>query len=143
MFSIEQVISSGTQLLFTDEKKFHFKLKTLSFEKVNMSEVDTPDQIESDEGGAYWLMKIEVISLYYRKIETRQVTDDIALIDSDGFQFNVQMDFHLSAGSRYSKQVGLSRFYKSKKKILQPHIFLQKSYRLKSTFGLLMMIKAA
>ena len=41
-----------------------FRLRILSFRKINLSEVDDPEEIKTiDSNANYWLMEIEVINL--------------------------------------------------------------------------------
>lgn len=115
MIPLKETIDEDKWILFTDNKKFHFKLKLLSFEKVNMAKVDISEDFDEeeiiDEGGAYWLLKVEVISLCKAKIRTSQVTEDIGLVDQDGFRFDVTWNMNMACYSKFAKKSGLARLY--------------------------------
>ena len=112
---VKEAIESGawfncrTKKYAISDEEIHFKLKVLSFEKINMEEVDEPHKIKLDEG-VLWLMKIEVVNLEKEEVSPFDITYRILLIDQDGFKFREAFDRHLQQESRYGEINGLSRF---------------------------------
>lgn len=122
MIKVRQAIAKAKWLFFSDQRSLHFKIKVKSFKKIDLSKADDPEdfldymedekaKLTQDEGGSYWLMKIEAVNLSNKPIYTGQLTRVIGLVDEEGFQFNVDMNAYLSQYSPYGKKVGLSRFY--------------------------------
>jgi hypothetical protein len=92
-----------------EEIDLQFRLRVLSFQKIDLSEVDKP--IEIDEGGNLWLLKIEAVNLIRTNLYPASLTENILLIDQDGFQFHVYTESSLILFSNYANKTGLSRFY--------------------------------
>ena len=65
MVPVREAINSGTWFHFSSsDGDMQFRLKVLSFEKLDLSQVDEPQNIDDEETGAcWWLMKIEAINL--------------------------------------------------------------------------------
>lgn len=112
MIPIKEAINSGAWLHFSDNKEeLAFRLKILSFKKLNLMEVDQPENVETNEGAQWWLLNIELINLTKFTIKHYHWKDSIQLIDSDGFKFNYKSDSHLGLYSEFSKKSGLNIFF--------------------------------
>ncbi len=113
MIPIKEAISSGAWLhCSSDDDSVQFRLRVLSFGKLNLSEVDNPQDIQQNDGNAkWWLMRIEVVSLCKRNIYAYKVCGKVLLIDQDEFEFSVIQDSHLCYNSNFGTEVGLNRFY--------------------------------
>ncbi len=115
MVPIKEAISSGAWLhceyTYRDEL-IKFRLKVISFRKLNLSEVDEPENIKViDSNANYWLMEIEVINLIKEPLSPTFGPDQIILIDQDGFKFHVSHDTHLRLSSEFSKKSRMDRFF--------------------------------
>ena len=89
-----------------------FRLRILSFRKINLSEVDEPEKIKTiDSNANYWLMEIEVINLFKQPLHPIYGPNKLVLIDQDGFEFHVTDDTHLRLSSEFSKRTKMNRFY--------------------------------
>ena len=113
MIPIKEAISSGAWLHceFTAKKEI-FRLKVLSFRKLNLSEVDKPEEIELiDKNTIIWIMELEVINLTKEPIHPVDGPIQLILIDQDGFKFDVFFDSHLQFLSNFAKKSGMKRFF--------------------------------
>ncbi len=116
MVPIKEAISSGAWLHCEQKKNLfetsQFRLKINSFEKINLSKVDNPEEIDGiDSNSVIWLLQVEVINLNKTPLEVYNATAKLTLIDQDGFIFPFFEDSHLHMSSKFSKKKGLSRFY--------------------------------
>lgn len=113
MVPVREAINSGAWLHFSfDDGTNQLRLRVLSFEKIDLIQVDNHEQIEHDESGAqWWLMKIEAVNLNKSQIIPGLMHQYILLVDQQGFQFNVTVDSHLWCFSGFSDESGLHRFY--------------------------------
>lgn len=112
MIPIKEAISSGAWLHFSNpEEELDFRVKVLSFRKIDLKEVDNPEKVEINEGAIWYLMTIEFINLTKEEISQYQWKDEIVLIDNDGYKFNCKSDDHLGLDSEFSKKSGLYEFY--------------------------------
>jgi hypothetical protein len=113
MVPVKEAIGSGAWLHFSStDGALQFRLKVLSFKKLDLSQVDEPHNIENKETRAqWWLMEIEAVNLSKRTIGAHDMCTRIVLMDQEEFQFNVIMDSHLACLSEFSKKSGLHRFY--------------------------------
>lgn len=113
MIPIKEAISSGAWLhCSSDDGSIQFRLRVLSFGKINLADVDNPQNIkQTDSNAKWWLMKIEVVSLCKKNISPDRLFRNVLLVDQDGFEFNVTEDSHLSSSSGFSIKSGLKRFY--------------------------------
>jgi hypothetical protein len=114
MVPIKEVISSGSWLQCEHNfvENYKFRLRVISFEKLNLSLVDDPAEIEGiDSNSIIWKMDIEVIALNKEPIPVRYGPNDLLLVDQDGFKFPVFIERHLHMASEFSRNSGLHRFY--------------------------------
>ncbi len=116
MILVKTAIESGTWLhmnchsVYSDhEQGVDLRIKVTSFEKIDMSEVDDPEELESMDDGIYWIMHVEVVNLMKVQIRPRESTDSIVLVDQDGFTFATAEDSHLVSYSEYAKKSSLER----------------------------------
>lgn len=92
--------------------QYEFQIKVLSFDKVNLAEIDNIENIELDLGsGALRLMKIQVINLNKTVVSSNHIQEFIHLIDQDDFAYEYTWDHHLLFYSNYAKLSGLEKFY--------------------------------
>lgn len=112
MIPLNDAIANGAWLdLLSEENETHFRVRVSSFEEILLDQVDDVGKIELLEGGKWWLMRIEAVSLNKSKICSSSFTSHILLIDEDGFEFPVTHDGHLCWCSNYAKASGLNFFY--------------------------------
>ena len=94
MISIKEAIDNGTWFHchkdYDDwcDQEFNIRIKILSFDKINLANVDNPEEIQFLDEGIYWIMKVEAISLVKIETDTRALTNSLMLVDQDGFSFN-------------------------------------------------------
>jgi hypothetical protein len=121
MIPIKYAINSGAWFNFiSEDESIKFRLKVLSFEKIDLSEVDEPEKILSGYSDAsWWLMKIELISFIKHNVNDEDIIFSMSLIDKDGFSFGAHRDYHMCAVSEFGKKTGLRSFYGE---ILMPKI---------------------
>jgi hypothetical protein len=116
MITVKEAINSGSWLhcekidnLF---KVNQFRLKIRSFEKIDLIDIDEPEEIvDFDGNGDLWLMEIEIINLNKEPTDTRDSVRKLKLIDNDGFEFPKFNDNHLEYLSKFSRTKGLDRFW--------------------------------
>lgn len=112
MVPVKEAIQSGVWFLFSsNDDAFKFRLRVLSFEKIDLALVDNPEKIENHYVGAeWWLMEIEAINWNKKQIDGDDLLTKILLVDQEGFEFNVFQDDYLSGDSEFGRQFGLDRF---------------------------------
>lgn len=94
------------------DEPIKFRIKINSFRKLNLSEIDEPENIDNlDSSSILWIMNIEFINLTKRPIHPSDGPPHLNLVDQDGFAFNILEDYHLESGSRFSKTSGMNRFH--------------------------------
>lgn len=114
MMPIRDAIESGAWFYcsYGDDNGFvekeEFRLRLLSFEKVNTSELENPsDGVAYD--GEYWILRMEIVSLTKKTINTGRVRGRLEVVDQDGFQFKCAERF-LGDYNGYAARMGLQRF---------------------------------
>ena len=113
MVSVKETINSGAwlQCEYKDsEELIKFRLKINSFRKLNLSEIDKPEEISMLDGNLT-LVEVEVVNLCKEALKTGNVVNYIVLIDQEGYKFNVFIDHHLCWASEFAKKTRLNRFY--------------------------------
>ncbi len=92
------------------EKKF--RLRVLSFEKVNLAAVDYPENLDkvhfNTDAGDWWILKLEMVNL--NRIDA-YLQYTILIVDEDDFEFKKVTDNHLSFDSSYSATSCLKNYY--------------------------------
>ena len=115
MVSVKETINSGVWLHceYKDyEELIKFRLKINSFRKLNLSEIDNPEEIKNlDSSGTLWIMNIEFINLTKKAITPNYGPPVLILIDKDDFSFPLFEDYHLEDSSKFSHASGMNRFY--------------------------------
>lgn len=115
MVPIKEAISSGAWLHceyqgYNDLIKF--RLKVNSFRKLNLKEIDNPEEIKGyDSNSVIWIFEIEVINLTKNALNAMYGPNKLNLVDVDGFCFPIFRDDHLTYLSNFSKKAGLRRFF--------------------------------
>lgn len=115
MIPIREAVENGAWLKCVSNSvligQIEFRLRVLSFERINLAEVDGRERMQIPDEGVWWLMKIEAVNLYKMEIHVDELYK-ISLQDQNGFQFRVRWDDpQLNCWSQYSMRVGLNRFY--------------------------------
>lgn len=91
-------------------EEYSFRIKILSFEKIIMSEIDNPEQINLDiEGGELWIMKLQIINL--NRKEEGVIDGLIQISDEENYEFNKVSDNHLCCSSTYAGASGLKKLF--------------------------------
>lgn len=85
-----------------------FKVRILSFERVDVALIDNADKLSLDEGNL-WLMKIEVINIDKEETDPGLINSRLLLIDQDGFKFKALYNQTLNL-SKFGEQTGIKRF---------------------------------
>jgi hypothetical protein len=115
MIPVKEIVSSSAWFdCHSDSgfEKIRFKMRVLSFDKVDLSEVDDPHEVKIDySSGNYWILKLELVNLTKKVISSGDVSRAIILVDQDEFSFDVVEDAHLSLYSGYAETSGLKRLY--------------------------------
>ena len=116
MVPIKEAINSGSWLHCEQKNNLfetnQFRLKVNSFRKLNLSEVDNPENISGlDSNSIIWLLEIEVVNLNKIPLGVYEATQQLILIDQDGFNFPFFEDDHLHSHSEFSKKAKLKRFW--------------------------------
>lgn len=113
MIPIKEAISTGVWLHFSrKEEQIQFRLKVVSFQKINFSEIDEPENMKERAENVQWrVLKVEVINLSKKNIYSSDGPGEILLIDNEGYEFEVTYDEHLWRHSEIGKRFGLNKFY--------------------------------
>lgn len=95
------------------DDEFNFRLRILSFDRINLDEVDDPARMDMMDlyEGILWLLKFEVVNLFKKELSPWYVLDSVRVIDRDGFEFQASNDSHLTYDSNYAKITKLDRFH--------------------------------
>ena len=109
---VKEAINSGAWFHCVSES-YEFRLKIISFEKVNLGEVDWKSKIRLGfEKGIFWLLKLELINLTKRIAYSQNITSKILIFDHEEFEFQQTIDPWLSDSSKiYACETGLATFY--------------------------------
>ena len=97
---------------FDEEKVIQFRVKIISFRKINLSEIDQPEQIRIiDSNCFFWALNMELINLCKDTIHSNDGPNQLVLIDQEGYRFPVTNDFHIRCGSNFASKSKMNRFY--------------------------------
>ena len=112
---IKYAIESGSLFkgLTGDEPPLEFRIKILSFEPLDTSKLDNPENIDKFydlSQGIFMILSFEIISLHKRGISSKNIHSDLLVVDQDGFQFDESLDYHLCNYSDLSKTMGFYPF---------------------------------
>ena len=123
MVPIQEAINSQAWLRFSNDgylRKWSpdeprdFRVRVLEFYKIDLAEVDDPEEVDvSHENASWWMLKLEVVSLCKRKIFTSDFYELALLVDQDNFGFNCLIESHLYS-SEFGKKTGLYRFWRER-----------------------------
>lgn len=116
MIPIKEAISSEAWLHCETTYNYElsqFRIKVMSFQKLNLLEVDEPEKIDfRDEGTVVWIMDLEVVNLTKERIRPgEEGPGRLILVDQDGFRFYTFRDSHLCCYSDFAKKSKTTRFY--------------------------------
>ena len=122
MIPIEDAISTGDWFHCDIFLSARFRIKIISFKKLNLLEVDDPEKIGVIENNKIiWIMDVEIINLSKGPISPVEMYGQLYLVNQKGIKFRVYKDNHLCYNSEFSKNRKLSRFFGSLK-FLNPKI---------------------
>ncbi|MEW6615013.1 MAG: GIY-YIG nuclease family protein [Thermodesulfobacteriota bacterium] len=96
---------------FKDNEIINYQIKVLSFERINLTEVDGSDKISLNlENGILWILRVEVVNLWKKTISSFPIYDSVILIDKDGSEYKPITDDHLTneSHSNYAMSSGLN-----------------------------------
>jgi len=115
MVPVKEAISSGAWLYCEysyNNSTFQFRVKVISFNKLDLSEVDRPEKIElPDANCEIWLLGIEILNYLNEPISTSSCSDMLLLADQDNYMFKIFSDIYLRGLSDYSTNARLNRLY--------------------------------
>lgn len=89
---------------------YQFQFKILSFQKLDITQVDEPEKIKMESGTIIWLMDAEMINLSKEPITSSGALGFLNLINQNGLRYRMSFDSHLSATSEFAKRRRLLRF---------------------------------
>lgn len=110
--SINELIQTGDWLQCstkTYDGDIIFRIRTLSFGKMNDNEIDRSKIKKLDEG-ILWILKIEIVNFTKNPLPAYHIRDKIKLLDQDNFMFDAIQDHYLTYDSIYATKNGLCRF---------------------------------
>ncbi len=113
MILLKDVIENGSWLNYefpVNDELYKFRLKVLSFQKLNLFEVDEPEKINMWNNTIIWLMEVEIINLSKEPMASGNL-NKITLINSKGSKFIRTGDLHLCQHSEFAKKKRLDRFF--------------------------------
>lgn len=113
MIFLNDAITNGTWLhceFPVKDQLYQFRLKVLSFHKLNLNEVDEPEKINIWKDTIIWLMEVEIINLSKEPMASGFL-NEINLINSKGSKFIRTGDLHLCQHSEFAKKKRLDRFF--------------------------------
>ncbi len=92
-----------------DSKIIDYQIKVLSFERINLTEVDGSDKISLNlENGILWILRVEVVNFWKKTISSFPIHDSVIVIDKDGSEYKPITDDHLTSESNYAMSSGLN-----------------------------------
>ena len=92
----------------TESVAVDFRLRVVSFGKIDIMEIDEPNKIALQlESGDLWLLKVDVANLTKKEIVSFPIYTSLILVDQDDFEFIPTSDYHLTF-SAYGMSQGLN-----------------------------------
>jgi hypothetical protein len=113
MILLDDVINNGFWLhceFPVKDQLYKFRLKVLSFQKLNLIEVDEPEKINMWKDTIIWLMEVEIINLSKEPMASGFLSH-INIINTKGSKFIRTGDAHLCSHSEFAKKKRLDRFF--------------------------------
>lgn len=87
-------------------KEHSFRFRVLSFDRVNLEQIDHPENINLKiDGGILWIMKLQLINL--NRTEEGITEGLIHIVDNEDYNFPIAHDDHLQCYSNYAEVSGL------------------------------------
>ncbi len=87
-----------------------FKIKPLSFEPVELSQIDNQDKIEDfEENGFLYLLKCEIINLSKSEISFYDIKRTLVMADEDDYIYTIYYDYQLYNHTKFSEKTGLNK----------------------------------
>ena len=112
MIFLNDAIKNGTWFhceFPVKDQLYQFRLKVLSFQKLDLTEVDEPEKINNWKDTIIWLMETEIINLSKEPMFSGFLSK-IYLKNQYGSKFVRSGDSHLDNYSEFSKKKRLDRF---------------------------------
>ncbi len=113
MIFLNDAITNGTWFHCEFKRNievYQFRLKILSFQKLDITLVDEPEKIKMENGTIIWLMEAEMINLSKEPISSSGAIGFLNLVNQNGLTYRMSFDSHLSATSEFAKKRRLLRF---------------------------------
>ena len=89
-----------------------FRIRLKVFEKMNLRLLEEPEQLSNGVTleSNIWRVSLDFVNLCRRELKSFVPRKRIFLCDSDGYEFKVVEDFHLTIGSSVAKSFGMDTF---------------------------------
>lgn len=116
MVPIKEAINSGAWLLCEQNANLleanQFRLRINLFRKIHLSEIDGAEEVNGlDSNSTIWLLGVEIVNLNKTPLRVHEATNQLILIDQDGFSFPIFEDHHLHSYSEFGEKTKLKRFW--------------------------------
>lgn len=89
-----------------------FRLRLRGFEKIDLSTGFTPESFQNiDSESNVWRLRMDIVNMHKKPLESTLFGDILDLTDSDGFIFARCKDTELTLSSAYADSSGLRNFF--------------------------------
>ena len=113
MIFLNDAINNGTWFHCEFKRNinlYQFRLKVLSFQKLDVTQVDEPEKIKMENGTTIWLMEAEMINICKEPLSSSLAIGFLNLVNQNGLSYRMGFESHLSALSEFAKKKRLIRF---------------------------------
>lgn len=113
MVPLRKAIENGAWLIGSshEDEEIRFQVKPVSFEKVYLEKLDSPEELETDIDSNIWILKISVINLFRSPMPIYSLRGNLILKDIENFEFHAYEETHLNSSSTFAKSSGLAKFW--------------------------------
>lgn len=92
------------------ENNVMFKIKLLSFNPVDFSEIDNVEKIEDfEENGVLYLLKCDIINLSKFELDFEDIRRSLLIADEDDFEYKIFYDYEMFYNTDFGEKFGLKR----------------------------------
>ena len=85
-------------------------MRILSFDRLDYTQIGrAPSLVPIEEGAVRWLLKLEVVNLGKVSELFGYISGEMRLVDTDGFEFEIESDDAGLYFSDFGEQIGLNR----------------------------------
>ncbi len=91
--------------------RIFFQIKFLSFDKVVLSQIDDPGQLQLQLDANVWILRVQVVNLCRKAFSSFRLNQSIRLVDEEGYEFGCVEDRHLILYSDFAQRSGLFAFF--------------------------------